>query len=343
MRRKTFILGTIAWCCLAFYSKQQTMVALPAHFPPTVYDLDRNPPTPEKIELGRALFYDTILSKDSTISCASCHNPYNAFAHTDHDLSHGIDDLIGTRNAPALFNLAWQQTFMWDGAIVHLDMQALAPITNTREMNLSMQAVIDRLNASQLYQKLFYEAFRDSLATGEHALKALAQFQLTLVSANSKYDRVSNSLETFSDQESAGYALYQKNCSSCHVEPLFSSGGFANNGLPVDTSLNDYGKWKVSGLSEDSLLFKVPTLRNLSYTYPYMHDGRFNKLNQVLNHYTRGIQNSKTLSNALQKPILLSSNEKTDLLSFLLTLNDREFVFNPKHQFPKKILLPAKD
>lgn len=308
----------------------------PAYFPAPSYDFKSNPLTQEKVELGRILFYDPLLSVDNTISCASCHSPYNAFSHTDHDLSHGIGDAIGTRNAPALFNLAWQPRFMWDGAIHHLDMQALAPISHPKEMGEEIGHVVQKLQAAPQYAALFGAAFGDSVVTGQHVLQALSQFQLTLVSCHSKYDSVRVRQAQFSAQEAKGYALFKKNCNSCHREPLFSTYAFANNGLPVDTTLMDFGRMMVTQASQDSLLFKIPSLRNLAFTFPYMHDGRFKKLNQVLNHYTSGIVRAPGLSRELQNPIVLSTTDKTDLIAFLLTLNDKAFVFDPKHQFPKK-------
>ncbi|MEZ4886020.1 MAG: cytochrome-c peroxidase [Chitinophagales bacterium] len=306
----------IAVLCISFSTLHFEELQYPSHFPKPQYDFTKNLLTPAKIELGRILFYDPILSKDSTISCASCHSPYNAFAHTDHDLSHGINGEIGTRNAPALFNLAWQKTFMWDGAINHLDMQALAPISHEKEMGESIEAVVGKLQNKPLYPPLFFKAFKDSTLTGEHLLKALSQFQLTLVSSNSKYDQVKNGTTEFTEQEQNGYQLFQIHCNSCHTEPLFSSYDFANNGLEVDTTLNDFGRWEISQQSADSLQFKIPSLRNLSFTHPYMHDGRFRKLHQVLNHYTKELQHSPTIAEVLKKPIALTSNEKTDLLAF---------------------------
>jgi cytochrome c peroxidase len=211
----------------------------PDYFPKPVYDFQQNPLDSNKIELGRTLFYDPILSADNTISCASCHSPFNAFAHTDHDLSHGIFDSIGNRNAPALFNLAWQKTFMWDGAINHLDMQALAPISHPSEMGSNINEVIKKLNESKAYKELFLNAFQDSTISTSKILKALSQFQLTLVSANAKYDRVKMGKEVFTEQEKNGYQLFKKNCASCHSEPLFSNYNFENNGLPIDPTLND--------------------------------------------------------------------------------------------------------
>ena len=342
MNKKLYILFVAGFFCTAFYGSKFGFLDFPEHFPIVVYNLEKNPLTQEKINLGRALFYDPILSKDGTISCASCHSPYNGFAHTDHELSHGINDQIGTRNAPPLFNLAWQKSFNWDGAINHLDMQALAPLNDAREMGETTDSVIVKLQNSALYPSLFMAAFRDSIVTGQHFLQALAAFELTLISANAKYDKVKKGTEEFTIQEFNGYDLFQKNCNSCHTEPLFSSYELANNGLPIDTTLNDYGKGQITGVKADSLLFKIPSLRNLKFTHPYMHDGRFKRLNEVLNHYTKGIQHNKTLSEKFKNPIVLSSNEKTDLIAFLLTLNDSEFVFNPDNKYPRDILSNAK-
>ena len=314
----------------------------PDYFPKPVYNFEQPPLDSNKIELGRILFYDPILSKDNTISCASCHSPFNAFAHTDHDLSHGIFDSIGNRNAPALFNLAWQKTFMWDGAINHLDMQALAPISHPSEMGSNINEVIKKLNESKAYKKLFLNAFQDSTISTSKILKALSQFQLTLVSANAKYDRVKMGKEVFTEQEKNGYQLFKKNCASCHSEPFFSNYNFENNGLPIDPTLNDLGRYVITENENDKVKFKVPSLRNLSFTYPYMHDGRFMTLQEVINHYTSDIEHSETLSSQFNESIELSSNEKVDLISFLLTLNDKDFVFNKKHQF-KTIADQAKE
>ena len=323
---------------LAFTIQDFYHLYIPEYFPKPVYDFKKEPLTKEKVELGRVLFYDPFLSKDGTVSCASCHTSYNAFAHTDHALSHGIGDSIGKRNAPALFNLAWQKQFMWDGAVNHIEVQALAPISDQKEMAESIENVIKKLQAKKLYRRLFYQAFSDSTVTGQHLLKALAQFQLTLISANSRYDKVKKGKENFTEQEQKGYEIFKQNCNSCHQEPLFSSYKFANNGLPVDIYLKDQGRFSVTKQSKDSLLFKIPSLRNLSYSYPYMHDGRFTRLSQVINHYTNGIQQNSKVSKELKNKIILTDNGKIDLIAFLLTLNDKEFVRNPDFQFPKEIL-----
>lgn len=313
----------------------ESLINVPENFPKPVYDFSNNPLTENKILLGRTLFYEPMLSKSNTISCESCHSQFSAFTHIDHALSHGIHDSIGTRNSPALMNLAWQKSFMWDGAVNNLDMQALAPISHPAEMGSSINEVIAKLNASVKYRKLFYNAFGDSAVTGEKTLKSISQFMLTLVSANSKYDQIMRKEMSFTEQEERGYLLFKKNCSSCHTEPLFTNGNFENNGLPMDSLLMDIGRMKVTKKSDDSLKFKVPSLRNIEYSYPYMHDGRFKKLSDVLNHYTRGIHQSKTIAPQLKNNIVLTSNEKVDIINFLLTLSDKEFVFNPQYQYPK--------
>ncbi len=336
MKNKIILFSITCLTFMAFKSLKDITFEVPKNWPKPYYDFTKNPLSSSKIELGRVLFYDPILSKNNMISCANCHSPFTAFTHVDHDLSHGIDDRIGTRNSPALMNLAWHTSFMWDGAINHLDMQALAPISHPDEMGENIESVVSKLQRAKNYPNLFYKAYKDSIITGEHTLKALSQFMLTLVSANAKYDSVMRKQAQFTAQEKNGYALFQKKCASCHAEPLFTNLQFENNGLEVDTSLNDYGRMKVTKNKNDSLKFKVPTLRNIEFSFPYMHDGRFKSIAAVLKHYTNGVKQSRTLSVHLQKPIVLSSNEKVDLTSFLLTLTDKSFLFNPKFGYPKK-------
>jgi cytochrome c peroxidase len=337
MRTKIILFIALIGFICGFASEKDNGFTVPTNWPKPFYNFSRNPLTQEKSELGRKLFYDPILSVNNTISCASCHSPYNAFAHTDHALSHGIYDHIGTRNAPALQNLAWQPYLMWDGAIANLDMQSLAPMTHPDEMGENIQHVVEKLNAEPDYRSMFKVAFGDSIVTGEHTLKAIAQFMLTLVSSNAKYDSVMRGTSQFTAQEQNGYGLFKQNCASCHAEPLFTNFAFENNGLPVDTTLNDKGRQRISRNTDDSLKFKVPSLRNVEFTSPYMHDGRFKRLSEVLIHYTIGIQQTPTLSEKLQKPIVLNSNEKVDLIAFLLTLSDRHFIFDPSHAYPKDL------
>ena len=312
-------------------------VSYPSNWPRPARELSGTSLTVEGVALGRKLFYDPILSRDSIISCSSCHLNYTAFTHVDHALSHGIHDSVGTRNSAALVNLAWGKHFMWDGAVNNLDMQALAPINHPAEMGEETAHLVAKLQRSQEYRTLFSAAYGDSIVTGEHLLKALSQFELTLISCGSKYDRVKAEQvgEAFTDQEANGYRLFKQHCDACHKEPLFTTGDFANTGLPVDPTLNDLGRMRVTHDPKDSLRFKIPTLRNIEFSFPYMHDGRFKNLRAVLDHYVQGVVRSKTLALELQKPIQLTSNERTDIVAFLLTLSDRDFLFNPDHAFPR--------
>ncbi|MFP9116018.1 cytochrome-c peroxidase [Flavobacterium sp. RHBU_3] len=335
--KKLLYIAVICLLAVAFGTlpDDEVYVPVPKNWPKPAYDFSGNPITKEKILLGRALFYDPLLSADGSVSCASCHSPYNAFTHTDHKVSHGIYDRIGTRNAPALQNLAWSTTFMWDGAVHHLDAQALAPIHNKDEMDETITHVVQKLNASQLYRGAFYRAYGDSIVTGTQVLKVMSQFMLTLVSQNAKYDKVMRSEQVFTESETKGYELFKQHCASCHKEPLFTNNGFENNGLQPDSIYKDGGRIKVTHREKDSLLFKVPSLRNVAVTYPYMHDGRFANLQMVLFHYTNGIYKSTTLSPRLKKPIVLSENDKRNLISFLKTLTDESFLHNKDNAYPK--------
>ena len=303
---------------------------IPEGWAKPVYEVSKNPLTKEGFELGRQLFYDPILSRDHTISCASCHLQATGFTHVDHDLSHGIDGKIGIRNSMTIMNVAWSKNFMWDGGINHLDMQPLAPLSNSVEMDENFENVIKKLNQSIKYKSLFYKAFDDSLATGQKMLLAFSQFIVQLNSYNSKYDKyIRKELGgEFSEQEKNGLELFRIHCASCHTEPLFTNQDFEKNGLPVDTTLNDLGRFKITHNPKDSLKFKVPTLRNIQFTFPYMHDGRFKKLREVLNHYAS--------TDKLKKPIFLTSNEKTDIIAFLLTLTDNDFLFDKRFGFPRE-------
>jgi len=306
----------------------------PPSWPLKVYQASPIQQQENCIQLGRALFYDPILSRDSTISCASCHSSYVAFTHVDHKVSHGIDDRIGRRNAPALMNLAWSKTFMWDGAINHLDMQPLAPITHALEMDEQLPHVLSKLQSSRMYRQLFSEVFGDSLVTTERMLKSIAAFLITLESNRSKYDAVQRGEALFSEQEERGYQLFKQQCNACHTEPLFTNGEFANNGIAVHE--DDFGRGEITGIASDTGLFKVPTLRNIYYSRPYMHDGRMARLSDVMLHY--GLASFETYASAEMKRMKpMNEEQRIDLTAFLLTLSDSAFVFEKKHQYPFKL------
>lgn len=332
-----FVLGSIVLFSLAFTFLKPTPLYLeiPKGWSKPYYDFSKNPLTEEGFQLGRQLFYDPILSRDNTISCASCHLQATGFTHVDHELSHGIDGKIGTRNSMTLMNLAWSKSFMWDGGVNHLDVQALNPITSPDEMDETLANVVSKLQKNEKYQALFLAAFGDANITGQRVLKALSQFELMLISSNSKYDKMLRKEAIFSDQEQNGYKLFKTNCASCHNEPLFTSEKFERNGLTLDTTLNDIGRQKITGNSKEYMLFKVPTLRNIQFTFPYMHDGRFKKLSEVIKQYN-SLGNDKNLPKQLQKPMHLSDNERVDLVAFLHTLTDSAFLFDKRFSFPRE-------
>lgn len=335
--KSTLFIGLILLFSLAFTFLKPTPLYLeiPKSWPKPHYDFSKNPLTEEGFQLGRNLFYDPILSRDNTISCASCHLQATGFTHVDHELSHGIEGKIGTRNSMTLMNLAWSKSFMWDGGVNHLDVQPLNPITSPIEMDETLANVVAKLQKSDKYPDLFLAAFGDSKITGQRVLKALSQFELQLISSNSKYDKVMRKEAVFTNQEQNGYALFKTNCASCHNEPLFTSEKFERNGLTLDTTLNDIGRQRITENPKDYLQFKVPTLRNIQFTFPYMHDGRFKKLMEVVKHYN-SLGNDKNLPKQLQKPMHLSDNERVDLVAFLHTLTDTEFLFDKRFSYPNK-------
>lgn len=285
-----------------------------------------NPLTEEGFQLGKKLFYDGRLSKDGNIPCASCHQQFAAFATFDHDFSHGFNNSFTIRNAPGLFNLAWMPLMHWDGAINHIEVQPLAPITAPNEMAESIDSVLLKLKNDTAYPKLFKAAFGNADINSQKMLKALAQFMGTMISNNSKYDKVLRGETTFTAAEQKGYNLFKTNCTGCHTEPLLTDNSFRNNGMDVNVFLNDNGRMKITNNKNDSLKFKVPGLRNITLTFPYMHDGRFYSIGQVIDHYRTGINTAQpTLDPLLKSRITLSNAEKNDLIIFLYTLEDTTF------------------
>jgi cytochrome c peroxidase len=299
---------------------------IPDGFPDPVYKFQNNPVTSAGFALGKKLFYDPILSRDSTIACGSCHQQFVAFAHSDHKLSHGIDNLLGNRNSPALYNIAWFPNFMWDGGVNHLEVQPLAPIGNPVEMDETLPNIIVKLKRSSSYPGMFDAAFGSDTITTQAIMRAMAQFMGSMISANSKYDKYLAGKESFTNAELSGLQIFRAKCESCHKEPLLTDMSFRNNGLDSYFS-NDPGRAKITTLSQDSGLFRVPSLRNIVLTFPYMHDGRFEKLMDVMNHYNSGIQSSSTLDPLLSSnSIPLTLAEKNDLITFLGTLTDYTFI-----------------
>ena len=306
----------------------------PEGFPEPLPVFKENPLTKEGFELGRTLFHDGNLAKDGKTSCASCHQSFAAFATFDHAFSHGVDDKFTTRNAPGLFNLAWYPLLHWDGGINHLEVQPLAPITAPNEMGETVEGLVKRLNADPKYRDLFRKAFGEPEVTSQRMLKALAQFMGSILSADSKYDRVMKGRETFTIAEQSGHAVFKAKCASCHREPLFTDHSFRNTGMPVNPQLRDLGRMTVTRQSSDSAKFKVPSLRNVMLTAPYGHDGRFPSVGSVIDHYRSSVMRGPTLDPSLRNGISISNNERADLIQFLTTLTDTTFTKDPRFRPP---------
>ena len=307
---------------------------IPKGFPKPVYDFKNNNVTPEGFVLGRMLFYDPILSKDSSVSCSTCHQRIAAFAHIDHRLSHGINGLIGNRNVPPLQNLAWGESFMWDGGVNNLEVQPINPITNAIEMNETLAEVVQRLKKSEFYRAAFRAAFHDTVINSQRMLRALTQFTGMMVSANSRYDKFIRHEDTLSQVEINGLMVFREKCAKCHREPLFTDESYKSSGLLPDTSLHDRGREKITGRPSDRYRYKVPGLRNITMTYPYMHDGRFRTLDEVLDHYAKGEFHLENTDPELMDAKGLTDLEKKEIITFLKTLTDKAFLYDRRFADP---------
>ncbi|MGB5008050.1 MAG: cytochrome c peroxidase [Ferruginibacter sp.] len=299
-------------------------LTIPAGWPTPPSDIfANNKLTEEGFQLGKKLFYDGKLSKDGNFPCASCHQQFAAFATFDHDFSHGFDNSFTTRNAPGLFNLAWMTKMHWDGGINHIEVQPLAPITAQNEMAETIDNVLNKLRADTEYPALFKSAFGNTDINSQRMLKALAQFMGSIVSSNSKYDKVQRGEASFTATEQNGYDLFKAKCETCHKEPLFTDNSFRNTGLGVNPFLNDFGRLRITNDKNDSLKFKVPSLRNVMLTFPYAHDGRFYSIGAAIDHYRTGIITTQpTLDALLVNRIAITNTQKNDLIYFLNTLTD---------------------
>jgi cytochrome c peroxidase len=310
--------------------------SVPAGWPQPVYKFTNNALTSDGFVLGRKLFYDTRLSRDSSISCGSCHQQFASFANIDHDVSHGFNNQLGTRNSPALSIVAWMPSFFWDGGVINVENQPINPIQNPVEMDLPMTDVIARLSANATYRSEFKKAFGDEAINSQRVFRALAQFMASMVSSNSKYDQFSRGEHgvTFSASELRGLDLFRTKCATCHKEPLLSDFSFRNNGLSVDPFVNDSGRARITRDANDLYKFRVPSLRNVDLSRPYMHDGRFQTLDAVLEHYRSGIVSSATLDPLLAGGIAMSDSDKADIINFLKTLSDSIFVKDTRFADP---------
>ncbi|MGB4959995.1 MAG: cytochrome c peroxidase [Saprospiraceae bacterium] len=328
------------------YAPQNYELRLPAHFPNMVIPTD-NPLTDQGILLGRHLFYDPILSGDSTMSCASCHLPELGFADGK-AVSTGIDNIAGTRSSMSLINIGFVRSgLFWDGRAKTLEDQSLIPVEDPIELHTTWPEVINKLQVHSRYPKMFREAFgiqNKSEITKELAAKAIAQFERIMISKDSKFDKVQEGKAFYTDLELIGFGLYfdddpdlpDTECGHCHNIPMATSDDFFNNGLTETGSLDgfpDNGRGKVTGSRADNGKFRAPTLRNIKYTAPYMHDGRFQTIDEVINHYKSGGKKSPN-ADPLLHPLAINQFYINALKAFIDTFNDTTFYSNPELKNP---------
>lgn len=304
----------------------QLELDFPSYFPQPHYQFITNILSKDRVVLGKELFYDPILSSDSSVSCASCHKQINAFSDAGNSFSFGVNHAVGTRNSPTIFNMIWNTSFMADGGINHIEIMPLAPLTVENEMNEDMNNIMLKLQRSTKYQYLFHEAFGENSINAKNFFYSLAQFMGTIISANSKYDEFREGKVSYTSEESKGYQLFLTHCNSCHQEPLFTNYSFQNNG--IDSVFSDAGRQRITLDENDLGKFKVPTLRNLQYTAPYMHNGSFSTIEDVVQHYSDQIIESNTLAPILKGGFKLNQDEKNNLIAFLKTLNDPTLLSN---------------
>lgn len=298
-----------------------------------------NPLTEEGVALGKRLFFDRRLSGDNSQSCASCHSPGRSFTD-NRQFSIGIDGLAGTRNSMPLFNLAWNfsERFNWDGSAFAAENQALEPVINPIEMHSNWNNVASKIESDASYVTMFEQAFGSSKVDSTSITKAIAQFERILISGNSKFDQYLQGNIQLTEEELNGFNVFMDetrgDCFHCHGSdnnPLWTDNDFHNNGL--DATFSDLGLGAVTGDPNDNGKFKSPSLRNLDFTAPYMHDGRFATLEEVINFYSEGLQISPTIDPLMKKAnqggVRLTPKDKADLKAFLLTLTDNDFVNNP--------------
>lgn len=305
-------------------------IAIPAGFP-AMEVLDDNPITRGRVALGKELFFDPILSKDHSISCGSCHQP--EFSFTDQEaLSLGVEDRVGERNSPQLANVAFKPLFFKDGGIPTLELQVLAPFDNHLELDLNVVEAVNRLMKDEYYTKRFQDVFGEN-PSAFGLTRAIAAYERTLISGNSRFDRYYyQNEEVLTDAELRGYELFKSDelkCNSCHSGVFFTNFQYENVGLELNYT--DSGRARITLNSSDAGKFEVPTLRNIAVTQPYMFDGRFETLDQVIDFFASGGLEHRNKSELIQA-FSISEEEKADLIAFLETLTDESFLNDPSHR-----------
>ena len=310
-------------------SNPKVSINIPKGFPAFNPAIKANPPTEYGVKMGERLFNDVRFSRDNSISCAACHNQDKAFSDGLAQAK-GVEGRIGLRNTPPIQNMAFMKFYMWDGNMLDLEHQSLIPIITKEEMNSSILDVIGKIKNDPIYKDYCRKIYGDDNITADRIYKTLAQYQYTLVSADSKYDKVSRGEGVhFTEQEQKGYQTFQQKCATCHSGGLFTDQSFRNVGFPINPNTDEAGRGRVTGRSEDFMSFRVPSLRNIEYTAPYGSFGQFPTLKAVLDYFDHGVVASENLDPELKNNgnrIPLSEEEKLNLISFMKTLSDPSFV-----------------
>lgn len=328
-----FLIGCAA-VAFFFFRNTGESLTLPAGLEPIDWPQD-NPYSKSKAELGKLLFFDTRLSPDSSVSCASCHSPQHGFAETT-SVSTGFHGQQGVRNAPALVNAAFSMDFFWDGRAGTLEEQIKGPVSNPIEMASSPALVAARIQAVRGYQPYFESAFGTSEVTWARIAQSIATFERTLVSGNSPYDRYqAGDKSALNGAQIRGLHVFRDSrCNVCHAAPYFTNGTFANLGVGSDKPHPDTGRFAVTHDDHDWGTFKTPTLRDIALTAPYMHDGSIRTLDGVVDLYDRGGIPNRNLDNRI-RPLHLSAEQKRDLVAFLQALSGQGWQTTPPERFPQ--------
>lgn len=336
-----FILALILMAC---NNKEGTFLVSPPYFAQEIPQPERNPITKEGIELGRMLFYDRNLSANKRISCSSCHVQRLAFTDGTALASMGVSKKRLLRHAPSLVNLAWQENgLFWEGGAKDLESLVFAPLTHPDEMGMDLTQLADILKNRYDYANRFKEVFGVDEIQSAYVARALAQFQRTLISDNSRYDQYLRKEIVLNEKELKGLKVFQNKCGSCHQGSFLTDHSFHNNGLDAAYSEGFegifQGRFRISKDSADMGKFKTPSLRNVMLTAPYMHDGRLTSIQEVLDHYSGNLKNSPTLDSALRNKdreigIALNEAEKEAIVAFLHTLTDSSFIMNSAYSNP---------
>ena len=302
---------------------------IPMDFPEMNFSVQGNKPTKYGVELGKMLFNEKRFSGNNTISCASCHQPEKAFAD-ENPKSIGVYNRVGLRNTPAVQNMAFMRHYNWDGNILQLERQPLVPIITHEEMNSSIMEVIAKLRDDLTYKEMFRKAFGDEQITADRIYKSIVQFEYTLISANSKYDRVVHQgMERFTESEEKGLRVFEAKCKSCHGTGLFTDQSFRNIGFPINPDTEEAGRARVTGDPKDWMSYRVPSLRNIEFTAPYGSFGQFKTLKDVLDYMDQGVlyaENLDPIFKANGNRLPMNEEEKADIIAFLKTLSDHSFV-----------------